>query len=72
MRIGALREGFEGEARVAVTPSSAGHLMKLETNRLLDGRKRFRGKVTGVEGDSIRLDRDQPEALAAAAGAPPL
>ena len=29
MRIGALREGFEGEARVAVTPSSAGHLMKL-------------------------------------------
>ncbi|UHD46797.1 ribosome maturation factor RimP [Aureimonas altamirensis] len=38
----------------------AGHLIKLETNRLLDGRKRFRGKVTGVEGDSIRLDRDQP------------
>ena len=28
----------------------AGHLIKLETNRLLDGRKRFRGKVTGVEG----------------------
>ena len=25
----------------------AGHLIKLETNRLLDGRKRFRGKVTG-------------------------
>ena len=26
----------------------AGHLIKLETNRLLDGRKRFRGKVTGL------------------------
>ena len=29
MRIGALKETFEGEARVAVTPSSAGHLHKL-------------------------------------------
>jgi NAD(P) transhydrogenase subunit alpha len=29
MKIGALKEGFEGEARVAITPSSAGHLMKL-------------------------------------------
>ncbi|TBN50123.1 Re/Si-specific NAD(P)(+) transhydrogenase subunit alpha [Paracoccus sediminis] len=29
MKIGALKESFEGEARVAVTPSSAGHLMKL-------------------------------------------
>ncbi|MCZ0964535.1 Re/Si-specific NAD(P)(+) transhydrogenase subunit alpha, partial [Paracoccus benzoatiresistens] len=26
---GALKESFEGEARVAITPSSAGHLMKL-------------------------------------------
>ncbi|MBU2958805.1 Re/Si-specific NAD(P)(+) transhydrogenase subunit alpha [Paracoccus sp. 1_MG-2023] len=29
MKIGALREGFEGEARVAITPSSAGHMAKL-------------------------------------------
>lgn len=29
MKIGALKESFEGEARVAVTPSSAGHLGKL-------------------------------------------
>ena len=29
MKIGALRDGFEGEARVAITPSSAGHLAKL-------------------------------------------
>ena len=29
MKVGALKESFEGEARVAVTPSSAGHLMKL-------------------------------------------
>ncbi|MFC3628045.1 Re/Si-specific NAD(P)(+) transhydrogenase subunit alpha [Paracoccus angustae] len=29
MKVGALKESFEGEARVAITPSSAGHLMKL-------------------------------------------
>ncbi|WP_207102961.1 Re/Si-specific NAD(P)(+) transhydrogenase subunit alpha [Paracoccus shandongensis] len=29
MKIGALKESFEGEARVAITPSSAGHLTKL-------------------------------------------
>ncbi|MDP5309275.1 Re/Si-specific NAD(P)(+) transhydrogenase subunit alpha, partial [Paracoccus spongiarum] len=29
MKIGALKESFEGEARVAITPSSAGHLQKL-------------------------------------------
>ncbi|WP_411836643.1 Re/Si-specific NAD(P)(+) transhydrogenase subunit alpha [Paracoccus sp. ME4] len=29
MKIGAVREGFEGEARVAITPASAGHLAKL-------------------------------------------
>ncbi|MFN3274172.1 MAG: Re/Si-specific NAD(P)(+) transhydrogenase subunit alpha, partial [Paracoccus sp. (in: a-proteobacteria)] len=29
MKIGALREGFEGEARVSITPASAGHLRKL-------------------------------------------
>ena len=29
MKIGALKEGFAGEARVAITPSSATHLRKL-------------------------------------------
>ena len=29
MKIGALKESYEGEARVAVTPSSAAHLKKL-------------------------------------------
>ena len=29
MKIGALKESYEGEARVAVTPSSAAHLRKL-------------------------------------------
>ncbi|MDO5646765.1 Re/Si-specific NAD(P)(+) transhydrogenase subunit alpha [Paracoccus sp. (in: a-proteobacteria)] len=29
MKIGALRETFDGEARVAITPASAGHLQKL-------------------------------------------
>lgn len=38
--------------------SWAGHLLKLETNRLLAGRKRFRGRVTAVEGDVIQLARD--------------
>ncbi|MBB3952224.1 ribosome maturation factor RimP [Aureimonas jatrophae] len=38
--------------------SWAGHLLKLETNRLLSGRKRFRGRVTAVEGDTIHLARD--------------
>ncbi|MEF2073802.1 ribosome maturation factor RimP [Consotaella aegiceratis] len=38
----------------------AGHLLKLETNRLLNGRKRFRGKVVAVEGQTIRLERDRP------------
>ena len=35
-----------------------GHLLKLETNRLIANRKRFRGVVTAVEGDTIRLERD--------------
>ncbi|MDB6179808.1 Re/Si-specific NAD(P)(+) transhydrogenase subunit alpha [Paracoccus fistulariae] len=29
MKIGALKESYDGEARVAITPSSAGHLQKL-------------------------------------------
>lgn len=36
MKIGALREGFEGEARVAITPASAGHLQKLGHTVLIE------------------------------------
>lgn len=37
-----------------------GHLMKLEANRLVAGRKRFRGRVTAVDAEGIRLERDAP------------
>ena len=36
----------------------AGHLMKLEANRIVGGRKRFRGRITAVDGEGIRLERD--------------
>lgn len=36
----------------------AGHLVKIEMAVAYDGRKRFRGKLDGVEGDSIRIARD--------------
>ncbi|TFF17927.1 ribosome maturation factor RimP [Jiella endophytica] len=38
----------------------AGYLMKLETNRLIGERKRFRGKIVAVADDGIRIERDQP------------
>ncbi|MCQ8782377.1 ribosome maturation factor RimP [Mangrovibrevibacter kandeliae] len=38
----------------------AGHLLKLETSRIVDGRKRYRGTVVDVGEDGITLDRDQP------------
>ncbi len=37
-----------------------GHLMKCETSVMVDGRKRFRGKITTVGEDSFMLERDQP------------
>ncbi len=36
----------------------AGQLLKLETTRLVAGRKRFRGRVTKVDADGIVLERD--------------
>src|SRR5467141_3913416 len=36
----------------------AGHLVKIEMAVAYDGRKRFRGTLTGVEGDAVRLHRD--------------
>ena len=36
----------------------AGHLVKIDMAVAHEGRKRFRGKITGVEGDCVRLLRD--------------
>ena len=38
----------------------AGFLMKLETTRLVNDRKRYRGKIVGVGDDAITIERDQP------------
>lgn len=37
-----------------------GHVAKIELEQMLNGRKRFRGKLAGVEGDSVRVALDQP------------
>ncbi len=37
-----------------------GHLVKCETSILIDGRKRFRGKIVSADGDGFTVDRDQP------------
>ncbi len=34
----------------------SGHEAKIELARLLDGRKRFRGRLVGVDGDAVLLD----------------
>jgi ribosome maturation factor RimP len=36
----------------------AGHLVKIEMAVALSGRKRFRGTLRGIEGDAVRLHRD--------------
>lgn len=40
----------------------AGHLVKVEMEVPVAGRKRFRGILEGVEGDNARLTRDDPKA----------
>jgi ribosome maturation factor RimP len=40
----------------------AGHLVKIEMAVLHQGRKRFRGTLAGVEGDAVRLHRDDTRA----------
>jgi ribosome maturation factor RimP len=37
---------------------AAGHLAKIEMAEPVDGRKRFRGTLLGIEGDALRLRRD--------------
>ena len=39
----------------------AGHEAKIELARLLDGRKRFRGRLIGVEGDDVVLEMTRGE-----------
>jgi ribosome maturation factor RimP len=38
----------------------AGHLVKCETSVMVDGRKRFRGKIVDVTDDGFTIERDQP------------
>jgi ribosome maturation factor RimP len=46
----------------------AGHEAKIELTRMLNGRKRFRGQLAGVEGDdvlvAIKRDGSEPERVA--------
>jgi ribosome maturation factor RimP len=36
----------------------AGHLVKIELEIPVNGRKRFRGKIAGTEGEAVRIHRD--------------
>ena len=38
----------------------AGHLVKCETSVMVEGRKRFRGKIVEVTEDGFVIERDQP------------
>ncbi|HSP49553.1 MAG TPA: ribosome maturation factor RimP [Pseudolabrys sp.] len=44
----------------------AGHLVKIETEIPIDGRKRFRGLLIGTEGEAARIRHDDTEAGGAA------
>lgn len=37
-----------------------GNLLKCETSILVEGRKRFRGKIVAVDADGFTIERDQP------------
>lgn len=39
-----------------------GHLLKCETSILVDGRKRFRGRILAADENGFTLERDQPAA----------
>ena len=51
MKIGALKEGFAGEARVAITPSSATHLRKLGHEAFVESGA---GAAAGFSDDDYR------------------
>jgi len=37
-----------------------GHVARIELEQLLNGRKRFRGKLAGVDGEAVRVALDSP------------
>jgi ribosome maturation factor RimP len=51
--------------RVGDFEAGKGHQVKVDTSVLVDGRKRFRGKLAGVDADGILIEDDKPEADAA-------
>lgn len=38
----------------------SGHLIKFDTSVLVEGRKRFRGKIISADADGFTIERDQP------------
>ena len=57
--------------RIGDFEAGKGHLVKVDTSVLVDGRKRFRGKLAGVDADGILIEDDKPEADAAPAAKVP-
>lgn len=41
----------------------AGHVAKVEMRSLVDGRRRFQGRILGCAGGEVRLETDQGEAV---------
>jgi ribosome maturation factor RimP len=39
----------------------AGHAARIELNRLIDGRRRYQGRLIGTDGEAVRLDADGGE-----------
>lgn len=42
----------------------SGYLARLELDRLVEGRKRFRGMLAGIDGDNIEIDLDHEDETA--------
>lgn len=40
----------------------AGHVVRIETQFAIDGRRRFKGRLLGLEGDDVRVATDEGEA----------
>ena len=40
--------------------AAQGHIVKIETSVLLGERKRFRGRITAIDGERVAIERDQP------------
>lgn len=47
--------------RVSDFSNWAGHVAKLETHQLINGRKRYKGKILGVDGDEVTFRRENPQ-----------